>query len=121
MVPPLLVTNPPSEIVNMPMPPKSPTMRPPLASQTEPAPVTVTVPCAPLRRPMVLSPLLLTWPPFSMMSVPLPSAPTTKTVLDQEEPTPVTVTVPCDPASVPTTLTVLVSVAPSRIVSWPVP
>src|SRR5262245_6421286 len=123
MMPPALVTTPQSEMVNMPMP-WLPTMSQ-MVSQREAKPVTVTVPipgpCGPVRLPIVLIPLL-TLPPFSMVSVPLPNAPTTKALLvDQRETGPVTVTVPCDPADKPTTPTVLPSSPPSWIVSWPVP
>ena len=73
----LLMTVPPLAIVRVPVP-ELPILSPPpgLLFQMEPGPVTVTVPVEPADNPMEPPPPLFTVPPFSMVSVPVPKAPT---------------------------------------------
>ena len=71
------LTMPPSAIVSVPVP-SLPMFTPKLLLQVEPAPVTVTVPREPANSPMlaVLGVSLMTVPPFAIVSVPVPKAPT---------------------------------------------
>jgi hypothetical protein len=123
---PPLVTVPPSATVSVPVP-KFPMFTPELLLQVEPAPVTVTVPCEPARRPMLGAKgvLLMTLPPFAIMSVPVPKLPILSppdVLLIHLELGPVTVTVPFEPADCPTEAPpVLFTVPPFWMVSVPVP
>ena len=68
---------PPSAIVSVPVP-KLPMFTPELLLQVEPGPVTVTVPCCePALLPMLAAKavLLMTIPPFAIVSVPVPKPP----------------------------------------------
>ena len=119
------MTTPPSAIVSVPVP-KLPMFTPELLLQVEPAPVTVTVPCEPAPLPMlaVKAVILMTLPPFAIVSVPVPKLPILSPPLGpliQLEPGPVTVTVPFEPADSPTEPPPLFTVPPSWIVSVPVP
>jgi hypothetical protein len=79
-----------------------PTRSPPLFVQVDPAPVTVAVPVEPGFAPMKPT-ALLTVPPSSTFSVPVPLRPTErKLLLAQVEPVPVTVAVPVEPTEKPT-------------------
>ena len=74
---------------------------PELLLQVEPAPVTVTVPCEPAHADVggVKAVLLMTFPPFAIVSVPVPKLPILSPppgLLFQMEPGPVTVTVPVE-------------------------
>ena len=96
---------PPSAIVSVPVP-SLPMFTPKLLLQVEPAPVTVTVPREPANSPMLalLGVSLMTVPPFAIVSVPVPKAPTLSPppgLLFQAEPGPVTVTAPIEPADNP--------------------
>ena len=119
-------TTPPSAIVSVPVP-RLPMFTPELLLQVEPAPVTVTVPCEPAPLPMlaVKAVLLMTVPPFAIVSVPVPKLPILSPPpgpLFQMEPGPVTVTVPFEPAANPTEPPPpLFTVPPSWMVSVPVP
>ena len=89
---------PPSAIVSVPVP-KLPTFTPELLLQVEPAPVTVAVPCEPTALPMLAMTgvVLMTVPPFAIVSEPVPRLPILSPPagpLFQVEPGPVTVTVP---------------------------
>ena len=91
---------PPSAIVSVPVP-RLPMFTPELLIQVEPAPVTLTVPSEPAPWPMLAAKavLLLTVPPFVIVSEPVPklpilSPPGVTGVLFQVEPGPVTVTAP---------------------------
>jgi len=73
--------------------------------------------------------LLLSVPPFAIVSVPMPELPTVRLpLLVQVEPAPVTVALPCEPAADPITppeqeggkLQLLLTVPPLWIVSMPV-
>src|SRR6516225_3778749 len=75
--PPPLLTLPPFWIVSVPAPLSPTGRRPELVVQDDPAPVTVTVPVPPKFWPMKLPPVL-TVPPFWIVSLPLPKAPTVK-------------------------------------------
>ena len=117
---------PPSAIVSVPVP-KLPMFTPELLLQVEPAPVTVTVPCEPAPLPMLAAKavLLMTLPPFAIVSVPVPKLPILSPPpgpLFQLEPGPVTVTVPVEPADCPTEPPPpLFTVPPFWMVSVPVP
>ena len=95
---------PPSAIVSVPVP-KLPMLTPELLLQVEPAPVTVTVPSEPAPLPMLAAKavLLMTVPPFAIVSVPVPKLPILSPgppgLLFQTEPGPVTVTAPFEPAA----------------------
>ncbi len=94
-----LVTVPPPETAKVPVPEL------PMVRVEEPAsqfaPVTFTVPVAPLTVPRVAAPLV-TSPPSAMVSVPVPEAPTYKVPLrSQDESVPVTVIVPLEPLFAP--------------------
>ena len=67
---------PPSAIVSVPVP-KLPMFTPELLLQVEPAPVTLTVPSEPAPWPMLAAKavLLLTVPPFVIVSEPVPKLP----------------------------------------------
>ena len=120
------MTTPPSAIVSVPVP-RLPMFTPELLLQVEPAPVTVTVPCEPAPLPMlaVKAVLLMTVPPFAIVSVPVPKLPILSPppgLLFQMEPGPVTVTVPVEPAANPTEPPpLLFTVPPFWMVSVPVP
>ena len=123
--PATLLTFPPPAIVSVPAP-ALPTLRPELLVKVEFAPVTVTVPVEPAPLPMfaVKTVLLLTVPPFVIVSEPVPKLPILSpplVPLIQLEPGPVTVTVPVEPAVNPTEPPPLFTVPPSWIVSVPVP
>src|SRR5262249_46980853 len=110
---------PPTVVSFGPGPVMPPTTRSPLLVQLEPAPVTFTAACVPMRPPT-----LLTVPPFSIVSVQAKqqrSVPTTRfPLLVQVEPAPVTTT--CDEKVVPPMRTsTLLTFPPSAIVSAPVP
>ncbi len=99
------VTTPPFAIVSVPVP-KLPMFTPELLLQVEPVPVTVTVPREPAPSPIlaVKAVLLMTVPPFSIVSVPvlkLPILSPPPGVLFQVEPGPVTVTEPVEPPDNP--------------------
>ena len=105
-----------------------PMFTPELLLQVEPAPVTVTVPCEPAPLPMLAAKavLLMTIPPFVIVSVPVPKLPILSPppgLLFQVEPGPVTVTVPIEPADNPTEPppAPLFTVPPFWMVSVPVP
>src|ERR1700690_3616882 len=102
-----LCTWPPWLTVNMPVP-ASPTVSKPslgfdiaprkLTVQEEAVPDTVTVPLPPATPPIVPA-LLVTWPPFWTLSVPVPPSPAYSVPLAvHRELVSVTVTVPCEPA-----------------------
>ena len=108
------MTIPPFAIVSVPVP-KLPMLSPPpgLLFQLEPGPVTVTVPVEPTDNPMEPPPaLLITVPPFRMVSVPVPIPPTTTSALFHVEPAPDTVIVPCEPDKLPTFPATSVNVPP---------
>ncbi len=70
--------------------------------QAEPAPVTVTVPLPLPFFPIELHVVPWTVPPSAMVSVPVPSRPTSTTPANcQSEPAPVTVAVPLLPEASP--------------------
>ena len=100
---------------------------PELLLQVEPAPATLTVPCEPAPLPMlaVKAVILMTIPPFVIVSVPVPKLPILSPPpgpLFQMEPGPVTVTVPVEPADNPTEPPPpLFTVPPFWMVSVPVP
>ncbi len=122
------LTMPPSAIVSVPVP-RLPMMTPELLLQVEPAPVTITVPVEPGNAPTLAmkAVLLLTVPPFAIVSEPLPklpilSPPGLTGLLFQVEPGPVTVTVPVESAAKPMEPPPpLLTVPPSWMVSVPVP
>ena len=97
------LTTPLSATVSVPVP-ELPTFNPNLLLHSEPAPVTVTEPCAPALLPMfaaVLVVKLMTCPPFAIVSVPVPKPPILSPPLVpllQLEFGPVTVTLPFAPA-----------------------
>ena len=124
---PVLLTVPPFVIVSEPVPKLpilSPLGRPTgVLFQTEPGPVTVTAPFEPGKSPTEPPPPLFTVPPFWMVSVPVPEAPTWMVPLFVHvEPAPDTVTVPSEPGELPTNPPrVLATVPPFSMVSLPVP
>ena len=101
------LTTPLSAIVSVPVP-ELPMFSPKVLLQAEPAPVTVAKPCEPAPLPMLATvPMvaLVTFPPFAIVSVPLPKLPILSPPLGpllQLEPAPVTVTVPVEPTDNPT-------------------
>ena len=113
-------------MVSVPVP-SLPTFRSPpptLLFQVEPAPVTVTVPVEPLLVPMkpVRPARLITLPPASMLSVPLPKLPTCREPkVFQVEPAPVTVAVPVEPLLVPMKPVPVDTSPPAAMTSVPVP
>ena len=119
---------PPSAIVSVPVP-RLPMFTPELLFQMEPAPATLTVPSEPAPWPMlaVKPVLLLTVPPFVIVSEPVPklpilSPPGLTGLLFQVEPGPVTVTVPVEPADNPTEPPPpLFTIPPFWMVSVPAP
>ena len=117
---------PPSAIVSVPVP-SLPMFTPELLVHVEPAPVTVTVPREPANSPMlaVLGVSLMTVPPFAIVSVPVPKAPTLSPPLGpliQVEPGPVTVTAPIEPTVNPTEAPAPLFTVPwSLIIRVPVP
>jgi hypothetical protein len=119
----LLMTIPPFAIVSEPVPKLSILSPPPgLLFQTEPGPVTVTVPVEPAINPTEPPPaLLITVPPFAIVSVPVPMPPTTTSALFHVEPAPDTITVPCEPDKLPTFPPKLVNVPPFWTTSIPIP
>ena len=120
------VTTPPSAMVSVPVP-RLPMFSPKLLLQVEPAPVTVTAPFEPIPLPILAvlaAVILMTLPPFAIVSVPVPKLPILRPPLGpllQLEPGPVTVTVPIEPADNPTEAPLLVTVPPSWIVRVPMP
>ena len=120
------LTMPPSATVSVPVP-SLPMFTPKLLLQVESAPVTVTVPREPANSPMlaVLGVSLMTVPPFAIVSVPVPKAPTLSPPpgpLFQAEPGPVTVTAPVEPTDNPMEPPPpLFTVPPSWMVSVPMP
>ena len=99
---------------------------PELLLQMEPTPATLTVPCEPAPLPMLAAKgvVLMTIPPFVIVSVPVPKLPILSPPLGplfQVEPGPVTVTVPVEPADNPTEPPPLFTVPPFWMVSVPVP
>nr|WP_244598147.1 hypothetical protein [Pseudohoeflea suaedae] len=117
----VLLTDPPSATVSVPLPPFPTANRPELA-QDEPVPVTVTTPVTP-EPTEPISPLsLLTDPPSETVSVPLPETPTNKLLeLVQDEPVPVTVATPVLPESKPINTKPLLTDPLSETVSVPLP
>ena len=118
----ILMTCPPFAITSMPVP-KLPTLSPPLGplTQREPGSITVTVPVEPTDNPTEPPPPL-TVPPLWMVSVPVPTPPTTMLpAFDQLEPAPVTVTEPSPPVRLPTVPNESAKVPPFWIASIPVP
>src|SRR3954454_16756033 len=120
------VTTPPSASVSVPVP-ELPTFTPELLLQIEPAPATLTVPSEPALLPTlaVSAVLLMTVPPFVIVSAPVPKLPILNpppAVMFKLEPAPVTVTVPDELVDNPTeTPPKLFTVPPLSTVSAPVP
>jgi hypothetical protein len=120
------MTIPPFAIESVPVP-KLPILSPPPAAeavlfQVEPGPVTVTAPVEPAANPMEPPLPLFTVPPFSMVSMPMPKAPTWMVpVLVHVEPGPDTVAVPREPGESPTKPAASVTVPPFWTVSVPTP
>ncbi len=97
-----LLTRPPAETVNEPLPPNDPTDKVELTSHTEPAPVTTTVPLPPGSVPRIPREPVVILPPPEMVTVPVAlSSPTRKSSVSMEEPAPVTLRMPTVPTPIP--------------------